>query len=97
MDFPGGSVVKNPPAVQELHGTWIWSLDREDPLEEVMAAHSSILLREIPWTEESGRFIGSQGCKRGHDWRTEHRVYTLKNCDFYIFVLGITSKYILFI
>ena len=62
MDFPGVSVVKNPPAVQELQGTRVWSLDQEDPLEEVMATHSSILLRKIPWTEESGglQFIGLQ-------------------------------------
>ena len=39
MGFPGGSVVKNPPAKQE---TWIWSLGREDPLEKEMATHSSI-------------------------------------------------------
>ena len=30
------------------------SLGREDPLEKEMASHSSILAREIPWTEEPG-------------------------------------------
>ena len=40
MGFPGGSVVKNPPAMQ---GTWVQSLGWEDPLEEGMAIHSSIL------------------------------------------------------
>ena len=49
--FPGGSVVKNPPAMQE---TGIRSLGQEDPPEEEMAAHSSILVWEIPWTEEPG-------------------------------------------
>ena len=44
-----GSVVKNPPAMQE---TRVPPLGREDPLEEGMAAHSSILAWEIPWTEE---------------------------------------------
>ena len=39
LDFPGGSVVKNLPAVQE---TWVLSLGWEDPLEEGMATHSSI-------------------------------------------------------
>ena len=43
--------VKNPPAVQE---TWVRSLDREDPLEEEMVTHSSILAWRIPWTEELG-------------------------------------------
>ena len=37
---PGGSVVKYPPAMQE---TWVRSLGQEDPLEEEMATHSSIL------------------------------------------------------
>ena len=43
--------VKNPPAMQE---TWVSSLDWEDPLEEGMATHSSILAWRIPWTEEPG-------------------------------------------
>ena len=33
---------------------WIQSLGQEDPLEEGMATHSSILAWRIPWTEESG-------------------------------------------
>ena len=32
----------------------VWSLVREDPLEEEMATHTGILTWEIPWTEESG-------------------------------------------
>ena len=43
--------VKNPPAMQEAR---VRSLGREDPLEKEMATHSSILAREIPWTEEPG-------------------------------------------
>ena len=50
LGFPGGSAVKNLPAMQE---TWVLSLDQEDPLGKEMATHSSILAREIPWTEES--------------------------------------------
>ena len=53
--FPGGSVVKNPPAVQETQETWVQSLGQEDPLEKEMATHSSILPWRIPWTEEPGR------------------------------------------
>ena len=58
MGFPGGSMVKNPPAKQEMQ---IQSLDQEDPLEKEMATNSSILALEIPWTEEPGRlqFMGS--------------------------------------
>ena len=43
--------VKNPPAMVE---TWVQSLGQEDPLEKEMATHSSILAREIPWTEKPG-------------------------------------------
>ena len=52
-------MVKNPPEVQD---TWVQSLGQEDPLEEGMATHSSILVWEIPWTEESGglQSMGSQ-------------------------------------
>ena len=40
--------------VQETSEMWVPSLGREDPLEEGMATHSSILAWEIPWTEEPG-------------------------------------------
>ena len=43
--------VKNLPAVQE---TQVQSLGREDPLENGMASHSSILVGRISWTEEPG-------------------------------------------
>ena len=59
-------VVKNLPAVW---GTRVQSLGWEDPLEEVMATHSSILAWGIPWTEEPGgpQAMGSQ--RVGHNWR----------------------------
>ena len=41
--FPGGSMVKNLPEMQEIHETWVRSLGGEDPLEEEMASHSCIL------------------------------------------------------
>ena len=40
--------------MQELQETWARSLGQEDPLEEKMATHSSILAWRIPWTEEPG-------------------------------------------
>ena len=43
--FPGGSVVKNLPAIQEIQ---VQSLGWEDPLEEEMATHSSILAWKNP-------------------------------------------------
>ena len=50
--FPGGSAVKNLPAVQE---TQVQALSQEDSLEEDMATLSSVLAWRIPWTEEPGR------------------------------------------
>ena len=44
LGFPGGSAVKNPPAMQEI---WVKSLGWEDPLEKEMATHSSILAWRI--------------------------------------------------
>ena len=57
-------MIKNLPLGQE---TWIRSLGWKDPLENGMAAHSSILAWEIPWTEESGG-LQSMGWQRvGHN------------------------------
>ena len=55
-------MVKNLPANGEDAGDLGLILGQEDPLEEVMATHSSILAWRIPWTEESGRlqFMGLQ-------------------------------------
>ena len=64
MGFPGGSVVKNPPAKQE---TRVPSLGWEDLREEETARRSSILDWEIPQTEEPGG-LQSVGLQRaGHD------------------------------
>ena len=59
MGFPGGTVVKNLPALQE---TWALSLGQEDLLEKEMATHSNILTWEILQTEEPGglQSMGSQ-------------------------------------
>ena len=54
MDFPSGLGVKNTPTMQEMQETWVRSLGQEDPLEEGMATHSSILAQKIPQTEELG-------------------------------------------
>ena len=60
-------MVKNLPAMQE---TQVPSLDQDDPLEEGMATHSSILAWRIPWIEESGG-LESLGFQRaGHDRAT---------------------------
>ena len=51
-------MLKNLPAVQ--------SLDWEDPLENGMAAHSSILAWRIPWTEEPGSPLGGKELEMSH-------------------------------
>ena len=52
VSSPTAQRVKNPPAMQERQ---VLSLGREDPLDEEMAAYSSVLAWKIPWTEELGR------------------------------------------
>ena len=46
--------VINSPAVLELQEAEVRSLGQEDPLEEDMTTHSSVLAGKIPWTEEPG-------------------------------------------
>ena len=60
--------VKNLPANQEMHEMWRRSLGGEDPWEEGMATHSSILARRIPWTEEPGGIQSIVSQRVGHDW-----------------------------
>ena len=60
VGFPGGSVVKNLPAMQE---TWVRSLGQEDPLEKGMATHFSIPAWRIPGTGEPG-WLQSMGSQR---------------------------------
>ena len=57
----------NLPVMQDPQETGVQFLDQEDPLEEGMATHSSILALKIPCVEESGRlqFMGLQ--RVGHD------------------------------
>ena len=61
--------VKNLPAMRE---TWVWSLAWEDPLEEGMATHSSVLAWRSPWTEEPGGLQSMELQRLRHDWVTKH-------------------------
>ena len=60
-------MIKNPPVIQEPHETQVRSLGGEDPLEEEMATHSSILAWRIPWTEEPGGLQSIESQRVGHD------------------------------
>ena len=65
--------VKNVPEMQE---TMVQSLGQEDPLENGMAAHSSILAWEIPWTEEPGG-LQSMGSKKSDTTEWLSRFHTV--------------------
>ena len=56
--------IKNLPVIQETQAP---SLGREDPLEQEMATHSSILAWEIPWTEKLGRLQSTEFQRVKHD------------------------------
>ena len=78
--FPSDSAIKNLPAMQEIQ---VQSLGQEDPLEESIETHFSILAWRIPRTEQIGRLqsIGSQ--RVGSDWRDlacMHMAQCLKHC-----------------
>ena len=59
--------VKNPPAMQEAQETQVRFLGREDPPEEEMATHSSILAWRILWTEEPGGLQSTGTYRVRHD------------------------------
>ena len=63
-DFLVAQMVKSLPAVREM---WVQSLGWEDPLEEEMATHSSILAWKSPWTEEPGRLQSMRSQRVGQD------------------------------
>ena len=55
------------PAMQETQEVWVQSLGGEDPLQNKMAAHSSILVWENPWTEEPGGRQSRRSQRLRHD------------------------------
>ena len=71
QDYPGGSAIKNLPAVQEQQETQVQFLGGKDPLEEVMATHCTILAWRIPWTKEPDG-LQSMGSQRDMTEATRH-------------------------
>jgi len=51
----------------EMKGTWVQCLGQEDPLEEEMATHSSILAWRIPWTKKPGGLQSIRLQRVGHE------------------------------
>ena len=75
--FLGSASGKEPTCQCGRHETWLWSLGPEDPREEELATHSSIIAWKIPRTEDPGglQSIGSQGV--WHDWSDLNEVKLL--------------------
>ena len=58
--------------MQEMQETQVWSLGQEDPPEEEMEIHSSILAWKIPWTQEPNRLQSMESQRVGRDWAHTH-------------------------
>ena len=76
--FQAALVVRNLPTSEETQDTQVQSLGLENPLEEDMATHSSLLAWRIPWTEEPGG-LQSMGVTQSWTWlkwlSTAHRMW----------------------
>ena len=81
--------------MQETQEMRVQSLGWEAPLEEGMATHSSILVWEIPWTEEPGRHQSMESQRVGHSLATKQQqkgsfkrvkasriLFLAKTCDY---------------
>ena len=87
--------VKNLPAVRE---TWVRSLGWEDPLEEGMATHSSVLAWRVPWTELPGGLQAMRSHRVGHDCATKHTAHTgYYQAHMMIFYLLMTGSFVCFL
>ena len=72
----GGASGKEPASQWRRHQrTWVPFLGWEDPLEEEMATHSSILIRRLPWTEEPAGLQSIVSQRTQHNWSNLARVH----------------------
>ena len=74
-------MVRSPPAVQEIQ---FWSLDQEDPLEEGVTTHCSILAWRILWTEESGGLQSMGSTWLSQTWLSDWHFHY---CHFLLYLL----------
>ena len=94
-------MVKSPPAMQEPQEMQVWSLGQEDPLEEGMATHSSILAWRILWTEEPGGLQSIVNNRTQLKWFSTHthtHTYACTHHSLYISIhllndILVTSKF----
>ena len=75
LGFPGGSVSKESPAMQE---TWVWPLGWKHPLEESMATHSSILAWRIPMDRRSWRAV-IHGVAKTRKWQSNSALHSVRS------------------
>ena len=61
------------------HRRRVWSLGWDDPLEEEIATHPSVLAWKIPWTEEPGGLLSMGSRRVGYDWGTENWALSEEN------------------
>ena len=92
-DFPGGSVVKNPPVNTGDTEMRAPSLGQKDHLEKEVATHSSILAWKILWTEEPGRLQSMWLQRVRHDLATEQQ-HLNKQDSINLFVLTTWGKFL---
>ena len=71
--------------MQEMQVTQIQSLGQEDPLEEEIATHSSILAWKVPQTEEPGGLQSMRSKSVRQDW--SHWPWALNNVDMTIIII----------
>ena len=74
-------MVKNLPAMLE---TWVWSLGQEDPLEEGMTLHSSILGWRTPWTQEPGGLQSMRSKRVAPDRATNTHFHLTLSAPFFL-------------
>ena len=82
--------------MQETQEMQVQSLGQEDPLEEEMTTHSSILAGRMPWTEEPGRLqsTGSQGVRHDEHMTQFIYKYNRQNCtSFFLLLLLLLSRF----
>ena len=82
-------LVKNPPAMRE---TWVRLLGWEDPLEEGMETHCSVLAWRIPWTDEPGGLRSTGWQRVRHDWATKPPPYIYIFFFFFFFFPANSTK-----
>ena len=80
--------------MQETQVTRVRSLGRDDPLEEEMATHSSILAWRIPRTEEPGGVQSTGSHRVRHDWSDLARMHACKVGGEYMGAVIVLIKYL---